>query len=85
MFLLLSVLHPLNIDSEFLKNKRYSREAESFLEKEFDYPKYKELAKSEKVVAIGECGLDYWYGRRQQAKKELFKKEQKRIFESISI
>ncbi len=75
-------LHPLNIDSEFLKNKNYSNEAESFLEKEFDYPRYKELAKSEKVVAIGECGLDYWYRPKGTAKKELFKKEQQRIFES---
>ncbi|KKS90305.1 MAG: Hydrolase, TatD family [Parcubacteria group bacterium GW2011_GWF2_43_11] len=28
-------------------------------EEEFDYEKYKELAKSKKVVAVGEVGLDY--------------------------
>lgn len=74
-------LHPLNIDSEFLKNKGYSKEAESFLEKDFDYEKYKELAKSKKVVAIGECGLDYWYRPKATGKKESFKQEQKRILE----
>ncbi|MFA5714510.1 MAG: TatD family hydrolase [Candidatus Paceibacterota bacterium] len=74
-------LHPLNIDSEFLKNKGYSKEAEGFLENDFDYEKYKELAKSEKVVAIGECGLDYWYRPKGTGKKELFKQEQKKIFE----
>jgi len=74
-------LHPLNIDSLFLKNKGYSGELESFLEKDFDYDSYKELAKSKKVVAIGECGLDYWYRPKATGKKELFKQEQKRIFE----
>lgn len=73
-------LHPLNIDSEFLKNKGYSGKAEGFLEKDFDYHSYKSL-KTKKVVAVGEIGLDYWYRPKSEAKKELFKQEQKRIFE----
>ncbi|MDD5098506.1 MAG: TatD family hydrolase [Candidatus Pacebacteria bacterium] len=73
-------LHPLNIASEFLRNKGYSGEAEGILENSFDIEKYKFLAKNKKVVAIGETGLDYWYKPKGTAKKELFKEEQKKIF-----
>ncbi|MFA5013475.1 MAG: TatD family hydrolase [Candidatus Paceibacterota bacterium] len=74
-------LHPLDIDSAFLKNKGYSGETEGILEKSFDYKKYRELAKSKKVVAVGECGLDYWYKPKGTSKKEKFKLEQIKIFE----
>jgi len=32
------------------------------------------------VVAIGECGLDYWRRPKTEAKKEIFKKEQIDVF-----
>ena len=73
-------LHPLNIDSEFFKIKSDSDAPENGLEKGFDFEKYRELAKSEKVVAIGECGLDYWHKPKGAAKKDAFKVEQKNIF-----
>lgn len=38
-------------------------------DEEFDISKYKELAKSEKVVAIGETGLDYMYPEQEKQKK----------------
>lgn len=41
----------------------------------FDIEKYRELAKNPKVVAIGECGLDYFRSdERKEIQKEIFKK-----------
>ncbi len=46
-------LHPVHLGSE-----QRAVNSEQYTEK-FDYGKYLELAKNEKVVAIGEVGLDY--------------------------
>ena len=73
-------LHPININTELVKIKENQDEATaSILEKEFDYEKYKELAKSPKVMAIGEVGLDYWIKIKTKRKLGLFKQKQKEI------
>lgn len=72
--------HPIHLGKEFFKVKMDSEETNNDKEKDFDIESYRELAKSSKVKAIGEIGLDYYYRPKSKTKTSLFKEKQKEIF-----
>ena len=80
-------LHPIYAGAEFQKIKTDPEEGEFLIKEEsFDKARYKDLvlrSRSDegknKVVAIGEIGLDYYYKPKTNIKLEQFKAKQKEI------
>ncbi|MEI7424601.1 MAG: TatD family hydrolase [Candidatus Staskawiczbacteria bacterium] len=81
-------LHPIHIKTDLMKLKMDENEG-GFepLGEEYDKEKYKNLILADrgelgknKIVAIGEVGLDYYYKPKGTAKKEEFKQKQKEVF-----
>lgn len=75
-------LHPIQ-----LQDMEVVEEGVSFITKaeEFKYSLYRELASKEKVVAIGECGLDYFHIDEKLDRKEVIAKQKKVFSEQIDL
>lgn len=74
-------MHPIHIKTDLFKLKMDEDEgAFEPLGEEFDKQRYRELAKSNKVIAFGEIGLDYYYKPKSKTKIEQFKEKQRQVF-----
>ncbi len=65
-------LHPIHTGASYHDEKELGKEGEEFTSRGevFDKEKYRKLTKIGKVVAIGECGLDYYRCTRESIEKQ---------------
>ncbi|MFZ5982350.1 MAG: TatD family hydrolase [Patescibacteria group bacterium] len=71
-------LHPIHLSSEAYHDRVDEYEEVDFIPavEEYDADKYQELAKSPKVVAIGEIGLDYFHAEdNKELQKKVFREQ----------
>lgn len=81
-------LHPVQLQKRTIKHQDDYELAPEEIKtsgEEFEYEKYLELARDEKVVAVGEVGLDYHHFAEGDDIEELKKKQQKVFLQAIKL
>lgn len=75
-------LHPIHTDKSFHDEEELGEEGEPFTSRGeiFDKNIYRELLKDPKVVALGECGLDYFH-----LDEESIEKQKKAFTEQVEL
>lgn len=75
-------LHPIH-----LFPTRVDEEESSFVSREEDFKEeyYSELVKSEKVIAIGECGIDLYHIPKDKNKAEVLERQRKVFLQQVAF
>ncbi|MEK7471110.1 MAG: TatD family hydrolase [Patescibacteria group bacterium] len=73
-------LHPIHLEESYHDDKEIGGEGFMTRVEEFDKDAYRELLKDPKVVAIGECGLDYFH-----CNTDTIEKQKKTFREHVSL
>lgn len=76
-------LHPIHLeDRKVDKHETGSHIEYETRREEFDRAAYEELARSEKTIAIGEVGLDYWHRPKEKEERHAYEQTQAEAFKA---